>query len=79
MGHPGQGQTSSELRDKSKQGGGLAGVGASGVSSGNMGVDPDTQPEQRAIGKEEGVMADKRGERGENPDPAAEEREPESA
>lgn len=38
MGHPGQGQTSSELRHDggNKQGSGLEGVGASGVKSANL-------------------------------------------
>lgn len=85
MGYPGQGQTSTELRHdgghtSSKKGGGLMGVGASGQPSGNQMVDTDTQPEQRAVDKEEGVNAGKRGDKGERyPNPPAEERIPESA
>ncbi len=56
------------------------GVGASGQPSGNQMVDTDTQPEQRAVDKEEGVNAGKRGDKGERyPNPPAEERIPESA
>lgn len=45
-GHPGQGQTSTELRHDGqhsgkKQGTGLAGVGASGAPAGNKPVDPE--------------------------------------
>ncbi len=55
------------------------GVGASGQSSGNQMVDTDTQPEQRAVDKEEGVNAGNRGDKGETyPNPPAEERIPES-
>lgn len=67
LGHPGQGQTSNELRhDKKSHGGGLAGVGASGVPSGNQMVDPATQPSQRAPDKEEGEYAGTRGDKGAN-------------
>ncbi|CAD6574976.1 MAG: hypothetical protein ASARMPREDX12_007048 [Alectoria sarmentosa] len=83
MGHPGQGQTSNELRhgknNSKKGGGGLAGVGAS-VESSNQMVDTDTQPKERAIDKEEGKFAGTRGNKGEDyPQPPAQEREPESA
>ena len=83
-GHPGQGQTSSELRHdgahtSSKHGGGLAGVGAS-VGSSNQMVDTDTQPKERALEKEEGQFAGTRGNKGEDyPQPPAQNREPESA
>lgn len=59
LGHPGQGQTSRELRhDKNVggHGGGLAGVGAS-AASGNQMADERTQESQRASEKEEGVYA----------------------
>ena len=81
LGHPGQGQTSNELRHDSKKdgGGGLAGVGAS-VGSSNQMVDTDTQPKERAIDKEEGTLAGTRGDKGEDyPQPPAQNREPESA
>lgn len=83
-GHPGQGQTSTELRHdgqhtSKKQGGGLAGVGAS-VGSSNQMVDKDTQPKERAVDKEEGQFAGTRGDKGEDyPQPPAQNREPESA
>lgn len=85
LGKPAQGQTSNELRHdgahtSTKQGGGLAGVGASGVPSSNHMVDTDTQPEQRGLDKEEGVFAGTRGDKGEEyPQPPAQNREPESA
>ena len=84
LGHPGQGQTSNELRHdgqhtNKKQGGGLAGVGAS-VGSSNQMVDPDTQPKERALDKEEGKFAGTRGNKGDDyPQPPAQNREPESA
>ena len=57
-GHPGQGQSSKELRDGSKSGGGLVGVsGAEGASSGNLGVDERVQPGQRGLEKERGGLA----------------------
>ena len=59
-GHPGQGQSSRELRhDRNNpggHGGGLAGVGAA-APSGNQMVDERTQPEQRGYEKEEGQFA----------------------
>jgi len=56
------------------------GVGASGQASGNQMVDKNTQPEQRAVEKEEGVQAGKRGDKGETyPNPPAEERLPDTA
>ena len=85
LGHPGQGQTCSELthdggHNSSKQGGGLAGVGASGVPSGNQMVDTDTQPKERALVTEEGKFAGTRGDKGDDyPQPPAQNREPESA
>ena len=80
LGHPGQGQTSSELRQGGKQGGGLAGVGASGVASSNQMVDKDTQPKERGLEKEEGQFAGTRGDKGDDyPQPPAQNREPESA
>lgn len=84
LGHPGQGQTSTELRHdgkhtSTKTGGGLAGVGAS-VGSSNQMVDTDTQPKERAVDKEEGDLAGTRGDKGEDyPQPPAQNREPESA
>lgn len=84
LGHPGQGQTSSELRHdgehtSKKHGGGLAGVGAS-VGSSNQMVDKDTQPKERALDKEEGKFAGGRGDKGDDyPQPPAQNREPESA
>ena len=64
MGHPGQGQTSNELRHDGQHtrknpggyGGGLAGVGAS-VPSSNQMTDERTQVSQRAYEKEEGKYA----------------------
>ena len=85
LGHPGQGQTSSELRHEgahtsTKQGGGLAGRGASGVASSNQMVDKDTQPKERALEKEEGQFAGTRGNKGdEYPQLPAQDRVPESA
>ena len=61
-GHPGQGQTSRELRHEGNvggHGGGLAGVGAS-AASGNQMADERTQPEQRGLEKEEGQFAGQR-------------------
>ena len=84
LGHPGSGQTSSELRHdgehtSTKHGGGLAGVGAS-VGSSNQMVDTDTQPKERALEKEEGKLAGTRGDKGDDyPQPPAQNREPESA
>ena len=84
LGHPGQGQTSTELRHdgkhtSTKTGGGLAGVGAS-VGSSNQMVDTDTQPKERAVDKEEGALAGTSGDKGEDyPQPPAQNREPESA
>ena len=81
-----QGQTSSELRHEGQHtnknvgghGGGLAGVGAS-APSGNQMADERTQPSQRAMEKEEGVLAGTRGDKGEDyPQPAAEDRVPNS-
>ena len=85
LGHPGQGQTSNELRHdgghtSSKQGGGLAGVGAPSVASSNQMVDKDTQPKERGLEKEEGQFAGTRGDKGEDyPQPPAQNRVPESA
>ena len=71
--------TSRELRHEGR-GGGLAGVGASGVPSGNQMVDTDNQPKERALEKEEGSLAGTRGNKGEEyPQPPAQNREPESA
>ena len=64
LGHPGQGQTSNELRHDGQHtrknvgghGGGLAGVGAS-TESGMKMADERTQEWQRAGEKEEGVYA----------------------
>lgn len=55
LGKPVQGQTSSD------RGGGLVGVGASGAASGNQMADERTQPTQRGLEKEGGVLAGKRG------------------
>ena len=78
LGHPGQGQTSTELRHDGQHtsknvgghGGGLAGVGAS-VPSGNQMADERTQPSQRAGEKEEGVLAGTRSDKRE-PQPEGE-------
>lgn len=74
LGHPGQGQTSTELRHDgehtSKKQGGLVGRGAV-TESGNMGVDPETQEWQRAGDKEEGVLAGQRSDKRE-PQPEGE-------
>ncbi|KAL9583163.1 MAG: hypothetical protein Q9212_002868 [Teloschistes hypoglaucus] len=59
MGKPIQGQTVSDA--KGAQGGGLAGVGASGVASGNQMTDERTQPSQRGLEKEGGDLAGKKG------------------
>lgn len=83
LGHPGQGQTSTEIRHdgshgRKKEGHGLAGVGASGVGNDSKVVD-GRDPEfanQRALDKEEGALAGQRGTVG---GPAAEERLPETA
>ena len=64
FGHPGEGQTSNELRHDGQHtrknvgghGGGLAGVGAT-VESSNQMADERTQPSQRAYEKEEGIYA----------------------
>lgn len=71
-GHPGQGQSSSELRDGSKAAGGLAGVGASGAASGNLGADERTQPSQRGLEKEGGAMAGRKAGTGQDQEGAAE-------
>ncbi|KAL8711197.1 MAG: hypothetical protein Q9220_004342 [cf. Caloplaca sp. 1 TL-2023] len=52
LGKPMQGQSSSEMRDGSKQSGGLVGVGSSGAASGNQMVDERVQPGQRGLEKE---------------------------
>ena len=82
MGHPGQGMTSSELRHDGQHTGakgkhGLVGVGSSEAPSSNMLADGRTQPNVRAIDKEEGIHAGTRG--GADKQPSAEERLPESA
>ena len=63
MGHPGQGQTSNELRSGGGGGGGdgkgLVGVsGAGGVPSGNQMVDERTQAGQRGLEREEAGVKD---------------------
>ena len=63
LGHPGQGQTSSELRDADKKETGGQ-TFASGAPSGNMMVDERTQPSQRGLEKEGGDLAGKKGDRG---------------
>ena len=82
LGHPGQGMTSSELRHDGggagkKERKGLVGVGASGASAGNMGVDERMQPEQRALERESGGLAGTKGMGGRDRQdvPGAEERE----
>ena len=53
-------------------------MGASGVSSGNLGVDERTQPKERAYEREEGTLAGKK--EGSGADSlGAEERLPESS
>lgn len=85
LGHPGQGQTNNELRHDGqhtgkKAGGGLIGVGAEGLPSGNQMVDTDNQPKERAVDKEEGGVSGLRGDKGESDThPPAEERFPDSA
>ncbi|KAI4255108.1 MAG: hypothetical protein LQ352_002737 [Teloschistes flavicans] len=59
LGKPIQGQVASDA--KGAQGGGLAGVGASGAASGNQMTDERTQPSQRGLEKEGGDLAGKRG------------------
>lgn len=61
LGKPVQGQSSRELHDgQNARGGGLAGVGASGVESGNQGVDERMQPSQRGLEKEGAAVAGKK-------------------
>ncbi|KAI9847149.1 MAG: hypothetical protein M1837_003011 [Sclerophora amabilis] len=77
LGHPGQGQTSAELRHdgehhRNQQGHGLAGLG--GRNATNQAVDPREQPSQRALDKDEAVIG-----RGDKGALGAEEREPASA
>ena len=74
-GHPGQGQTSNELRHDNR-GGGLAGVGASGASAGNMGVDERLQGGQRGLEKEGGNVSGGKGGTGQEKGTAAEDRLP---
>lgn len=64
LGHPGQGQTSRELRQGTgkKEAGGSA--FASGAPSGNMGVDERVQEGQRGLEKEGGDRAGKKGDKG---------------
>ncbi|KAJ9664111.1 hypothetical protein H2201_005351 [Coniosporium apollinis] len=83
LGHPGQGQTSTELRHdgshgRKKQGHGLVGVGASGVGNASKLVDPHLpeHADQRAQDKEEVGVVPNRGNVG---GPAAEERVPETS
>ncbi|KAJ9638242.1 hypothetical protein H2199_006929 [Coniosporium tulheliwenetii] len=68
LGHPGQGQTSTELRHdgshgRKKQGHGLVGVGASGVGNASKLVDPHLpeHADQRAQDKEEVGVVPNRG------------------
>jgi hypothetical protein len=66
LGHPGQGQTSAELRHegashRTRQSAGLEGVGA---SSGSGIVSGETRPSQRALDKEEGIKAGTRSTKG---------------
>ncbi|KAF9695714.1 hypothetical protein EKO04_006592 [Ascochyta lentis] len=77
LGHPGQGQTSSELHDGSKQsggGGGLAGL-KENYEQGNVAdlKDDPTHAKQRNLNREEA------GTRGNVGGPAAQEQEPEQA
>ena len=67
LGHPGQGQTSSELRQgtegtSKKEAGGQ--TFASGAPSGNMMVDEREQPSQRGLEKEGGDLAGTKGDKG---------------
>lgn len=62
MGHPGQGQTSSELRDGGNAAGGSA--FSSGAASGNMTVDEGMQESQRGLEKEGGDLAGTKGDKG---------------
>ena len=78
LGHPGQGQTSTELRHegahgRTRQSAGLEGVGATDKSAT---VSGRTRASQRALEKEEGNLAGTRGDKGAL---GAEEREPTSA
>ncbi|KAK2756732.1 hypothetical protein FQN54_005178 [Arachnomyces sp. PD_36] len=64
LGHPGSGQTSSEIRHegashRTRQSAGLEGVGASGGA-----VSGETRPSQRALDKEEGAAAGTRSTKG---------------
>ncbi|KAL9099130.1 MAG: hypothetical protein Q9163_005324 [Psora crenata] len=82
MGHPGQGMTSKELKHDgnqtaSKEGSGLASVGASGTASSNQMADARTEPNVRAYDQEDGHLAGQRG--GADKQPGAAERHPESA
>lgn len=71
LGKPLQGETSVEQRHEGQHqrknpgghGAGLVGVGASGVSSGNQGADERVQESQRALEREEGAEAGKRGDK----------------
>ncbi|KAF2104343.1 hypothetical protein NA57DRAFT_70553 [Rhizodiscina lignyota] len=88
LGHPGQGQTSTEIRhdgqhSRAKQGTGLVGTGASGMETGGVvnaskAVNPHDPAfaNQRGLEKEEAGVA---GERGNIGGPSAEERIPESS
>ncbi|KAG8528987.1 uncharacterized protein KY384_006676 [Bacidia gigantensis] len=77
-GHPGQGQTSRELRDNSSAGG-LAARGAEGVGSGLQGVDERvSQPSQRGLEKEGAAVAGRKEGTGQEKGTAAEDRLPES-
>lgn len=76
LGHPGQGQSSSELRHDGGKSGGTGGLDGLASGAKNTSVDPHL-PEhanQRAEDKEEAVIG-----RGNIGGPAAEERLPESA
>ncbi len=65
MGKPLQGQTSNETKGGTKKvrEGGLAGVGSSEESGTMNPVDERVQESQRALEKEEGALAGKRGDK----------------
>ena len=67
LGHPGQGQTSSELRQgtegtSKKEAGGQ--TFSSGAPSGNLMADEREQPSQRGLEKEGGDLAGTKGDKG---------------
>ena len=63
LGHPGQGQTSSELRHGTTKES-VGSTFASGAPSGNMMADERTQESQRGLEKEGGDLAGTKGDKG---------------